>query len=165
MRKKPFENNAGKVTSIFSFFSPLPAKPEGTIDLHSVSPSVSPSVSISFPDFFPKRLHIFTWFFGMEVNLHVLQIEFEFRYAPLIFGEIKGLGLSKFQRSNSFPDIFSKCLQILTWLLSWTSITMIYRSSLSFITLHRFLARLQALDLVNFTDEIVFRFFFLFFFP
>ena len=99
--------------------------------------------------------------FGMEVNLHVLQIKFEFRYAPLIFGEITGLGLSKFQQSNSFPDFFSKRLQILTWFLALKSITMIYRSSLSFITLHRFLAKLQALDLVNFTSETVFRTFFL----
>ena len=30
-------------------------------------------------------------FFGMEVNHHVLQIKSEFRYAPLIFGEITGL--------------------------------------------------------------------------
>ena len=46
----------------------------------------------------------------MEVNLHVLQIEFEFYYAPSIFGEITGLGLSKFQRSNSFPDFLLKTL-------------------------------------------------------
>ena len=28
---------------------------------------------------------------GMEVNHHVLQIEFEFRYSPSIFGEITSL--------------------------------------------------------------------------
>ena len=32
---------------------------------------------------------------------------------PLVC-EITGLGLSKFQRSNSFSDFFSECLQILT---------------------------------------------------
>ena len=35
--------------------------------------------------------------FAMEVNHHVLQIKFYFRYASLIFGEITDLGLSKFQ--------------------------------------------------------------------
>ena len=72
--------------------------------------------SNSFPDFFPKRLQIadIDLIFCMEINFHVLQIEFEFRYAPLIFGKIMGLRLSKFQRSNSFPEFFSKRLQILT---------------------------------------------------
>ena len=28
----------------------------------------------------------------MEINFHVLQIEFEFLFTPLIFGEITGLG-------------------------------------------------------------------------
>ena len=91
----------------------------------------------------------------MEVNHHLLQIEFEFRYPPLIFGKITGLGLSKFQWSNSFPDFFPKCLPILTWFLAFKSITMIYRSSSSFVTLHWFLAKLQALDLVNFSDQTV----------
>ena len=31
--------------------------------------------------------------YGMLVNHHDLQLEFEFRYAPLIFGEITGFGL------------------------------------------------------------------------
>ena len=97
----------------------------------------------------------------MEINFHVLQMEFEFRYTPSIFGEITGLGLSKFQQSNSFLDSFSKRLQILTWFLAWKSITLFYRLSLSFVTLHRFLAKLQALDLVNFSDETAFRTFFL----
>ena len=35
--------------------------------------------------------------FGMEVTHHVLQIEFEFCYPPLVFGKITGLWLSKFQ--------------------------------------------------------------------
>ena len=35
--------------------------------------------------------------------------------------------------------------------------TMTYRSSLSFNTLHQFLAKLQALDLVNFSDLTVFQ--------
>ena len=89
----------------------------------------------------------------MEVDLHVLQIEFEFRYAPSIFGEIRGLGLSKFQRSNSFLDFFSKHLQILTWFLACKSITMFYRSSLSFITLHWLLAKLLALKLTKFQQS------------
>ena len=37
---------------------------------------------------------------------------------------------------------------------------MIYRSSLSFVTLHWFLAKLQALDLVQFSNQTVFRIFF-----
>ena len=43
---------------------------------------------------------------GMEVNHHVLQIKLEFPYAPLIFGQITGLGLTTVQRSNSFLDFF-----------------------------------------------------------
>ena len=38
---------------------------------------------------------------------------------------------------------------------------MIYRSSLSFITLHWFLAKLRALDFVNFSDQTVFQIFLL----
>ena len=96
----------------------------------------------------------------MKINFHVLQIEFEFRYAPSIFGKITGLGLSKFQRSNSFPNFFPKPLQILTWFLAWKSVTMFYRWSWSFVTHHRFLAKLRALDLVNFSNETVFWTFF-----
>ena len=47
--------------------------------------------------------------FGMEVNHNVLQIEFEFSYALLIFGQITGLGLCKFHWWNSFPDFFPNC--------------------------------------------------------
>ena len=97
----------------------------------------------------------------MKVNLHVLLIKFEFRYAPSIFGEITGLGLSKFHWSNSFLDFFSKRLQILTWFLACKSISMFYRWSLSFVTLNQFLAKLRALDLVNFSDRTVFWTFFL----
>ena len=96
----------------------------------------------------------------MEVNHHVLQIEFEFRYPPSIFGKIMSLGLSKFQGWNSFSDFFPKCLPILTWFLACKSITMIYRSSLSFVTLYWFLAKLRALDLVNFSNQTVFQTFF-----
>ena len=71
------------------------------------------------------------------------------------------LGLSKFQGSNRFPDFFSKRLQILSGFLACKSITMTNRSSLSFIMLHWFLAKLRALDLVNFRDQTVFRIFFL----
>ena len=48
--------------------------------------------SNSFPDFFfSKTLADIDLIFGMEVNHHDLQIEFEFRYVPLIFGQITGL--------------------------------------------------------------------------
>ena len=97
----------------------------------------------------------------MAVNHHVLQIECEFLYPPSIYGKIMGLGLIKFQRWNSFQDFFPKRLPILTWFLACKSITMIYRSSLSFDTLHWFLAKLWALDLVNFSDQTVFQTFFL----
>ena len=79
----------------------------------------------------------------MEINFHVLQIEFEFRYVPSIFGEITGLVLSKFQRWNSFPDFFPKCLQILTRFLAWKLISMFYRSSVSLVTFHRFLVKIR----------------------
>ena len=52
--------------------------------------------------------------------------------------------------SISFLDFFPKCLQILSWFLACKSITMTYRSSLSFVTLYQFLAKLRALDLENF---------------
>ena len=57
--------------------------------------------------------------------------------------------------------LFPKCKQVITWFLACKSITMIYRSSLSFFTLHGFLAKLRALDLVQFSDQTVFRTFFL----
>ena len=57
--------------------------------------------------------------------------------------------------SISFPDFFLKRLHILTSFLAWKSITMFYRSSLSFVTLHRFLAKLRALDLENFSNQTV----------
>ena len=82
---------------------------------------------------------------------------FEFRYTPLIFGEIMGLWLSKVQGSNSFVDLFPKCLQILSWFLACKSITMTYRSSLSFVMLHEFFGKLRALDFVNFTVRTVFQ--------
>ena len=97
----------------------------------------------------------------MEVNHHDLQIKWEFRYPPLIFGQISGLGLGKFLWWNSFPDFFPKRLPILTWFLACKSITMIYRSNLSFVKLHWFLAKLLAFDLVNFSDQTVFWTFFL----
>ena len=84
-------------------FSPLPAKPKGTLGLHSVHlsvhPSVSPSVSpeYQFSGLFSYTLADIDRNFGMKVNHHDLQIKFEFCYAPLIFGEITGFGLSKFQ--------------------------------------------------------------------
>ena len=63
--------------------------------------------------------------------------------------------------SITFPEFFLKRLQILTWFLVWKSITMTYRSSLSFVTLHWLLWKLQALDLVNLNDQTVFWTFFL----
>ena len=57
--------------------------------------------------------------------------------------------------------LFPKCKQVMTWFLACKSITMIYRSSLSFFTLHGFLAKLRALDLVQFSDQTVFRTFIL----
>ena len=44
--------------------------------------------------------------FGMEVNHHDIQIEFEFCFTSLIFREITPLTLSKFHQWNSFPDLF-----------------------------------------------------------
>ena len=40
--------------------SPLPAKPKGTLGLHSVSPSVNRVCQFQFPNFFPIRLQILT---------------------------------------------------------------------------------------------------------
>ena len=49
----------------------------------------------------------------------------------------------------------------MTRFLACKSVTMTYRLSLSFVKLHRFLAKLRSLDLVNFSDQTVFRTFFL----
>ena len=111
--------------------------------------------SNSFLDFFLNTCRYWL-IFGMS---YIIIIKFEFCYAPSIFGEITGLGLSKYQWSNSFPHFFStKHLQILSWFLACKSTT---RSSLSLTTLHWFLAKLRAFDLVNFRDQTVFWTFFL----
>ena len=63
-----------------------------------------------FSGIFSQTLADYDLIFGMLVNHHELQIEFEFSYAPFIFGEIGGFGLSKFLRSYGFPDFFPKRL-------------------------------------------------------
>ena len=146
----------------YSVISPLLAKPKWTLGLHSVclsvQSSVRPSVSVFWafflitcrywPDFWHgNQFPCFTDWIWVSLR----SIDFWRNYGP---------GLSKFQQSNSFPDFFPKSLQILTWFLAWNTITMFYRLSLSFVTLHRFLAKLRALDLVNFSDQTVFQTFF-----
>ena len=111
--------------------------------------------SNSFPDFFSKSLQILTWFFAWRSITMFYRSRLSFvtlhRFlAKLPALKLTGLGLSKFQQWNSFPDIFLKHLPILTRFLACKSITMFYRSSLSFITLHWFLAKLLALKLSNF---------------
>ena len=60
----PLPCSSELVRHALAFFSPLPAKPKGTLGLCSVRlsvwPSVRQSVRISFPDFFPKCLQILT---------------------------------------------------------------------------------------------------------
>ena len=77
--------------------------------------------------------------------------DFRFALCPSVSPDVR-----QSVRSISFPDYFLKCTQILTWFLACEWIAMTYRSSLSFIRLHRFLAKLQALDLVKFRDQLVF---------
>ena len=116
--------------------------------------------SNSFSDFFFKACKYWPDFQHVSQSSW-LKIAFDFHYTP-IFGEITDLGLSKFQRSNSFLQFFPKRLHILSWFLACQSIIMTYRSSWSFVAPHWFFAELRALDLVNFTVGTVFQTFFLY---
>ena len=140
------------------FFSPLLVKLKGTIGLHSVRLSVHPSVSV-FKTFFLNPCIYWPDFWHGSQSPCFTSLSFVMLHRFL--AKLRVLDLINFKRSNSFPDFFSKRLQILTRLLAWKSIRMTYKSGLSFVTLHRFLAKLRALDLVNFTDEAVFGTFFL----
>ena len=42
-----------------------------------------------------------------SITMTYRMIKFEFRYAPLIFGEITGLGLGNYQGSNGFPNFLA----------------------------------------------------------
>ena len=110
---------------------------------------VSFSDQTVFPTFFLKACRYWPDFLACKSSHHDLQIEFEFRYALSIFGEITGLGLSKFNRSNSFPYFFPQSLQILSWIFACKSIIMTYRSSWSFIAPQLIFVKLRVLHLVS----------------
>ena len=103
--------------SVSEFISPPLVKPEGTIGLHSVRPSVSLSVSLSVcPShsfsglFFAMLSHI--WMkVGSKLLYEELQIEFDFRHGWPIF--MSYCPLFKI----SFPDFSSLCFHISEWKL------------------------------------------------
>ena len=117
--------------------------------------------SNTFPEFFSKRLQILTWFLACKSITMFYRLSVSFVTLHWFLAKLLALKLSKFQQSNSFPYFFPKPLQILTWFWACKSITMTYRLSLSFVTLHWFLAKSWTLDLVNFSDQTVFCIFFL----
>ena len=100
----PYFPSSSRQSFIWYIFSPVPAKPKWTLGLHSVRLSVH---SISFPDFFLKRLQILTWFLACQLITMTYRSSLSFVTLSWLFGEITGLGLSKFQRSNSFLQLFS----------------------------------------------------------
>ena len=76
--------------------------------------------------------------------------------------KLQALDLINFNYQTVFRSFFLNASRYwLTWFLACKSITMIYRLSLRFMTLYWFLAKLQALDFVQFSDQTVFRTFFL----
>ena len=126
-------------TSICSFntvISPPPVKPEGTIGLHSVCPSVSMSVCLSVRHtrflfsglFFDMLSHI--WMkVGCKLPYEELQIKFIFRHGWPTFSWVIAL-CSKFV----FLDFSSLCFHISEWKLVGSFHMKSYRSSSTFVT-------------------------------
>ena len=77
------------------------------------------------------------------------------------FMKLRALDLVNFRDQMVFRTFFLNACKYWLDFLACKSVTMTYRLSLSFFTLHWFLAKLRALDLVNFHDQTVFRTFFL----
>ena len=76
--------------------------------------------------------------------------------------QLLALDLVNFSNQTVFRIFFLNACRYWLDFLACKSVTMTYRLSLSFVTLHWFLAKLRALDLVNFRDQTVFRIFFFF---
>ena len=125
----------------------------------SISQSVHQSI-FSFPDFFSKSLQILTWFFVYKFTMISYRSRITFVPFRWFFTEITGLELNKIHRNNSFPDFFSKRLQMLTWFLICKVAIISYRSSICFVPHRWFLPKLRALNLTKFTEITVFRTFF-----
>jgi hypothetical protein len=96
--------------------------------------------------FFSLCLEILTWFFGIWVYNDELQIKFTFCSGSMIFGRVMALGLWILAHIFSCHQLFSLCLEILTWFLVFECIVMSYRSSLHFAPIQWFLAELWPLD-------------------
>ena len=71
--------------------------------------------------------------FGMWVYCDKLQIEFTFRFGPMIFGRVMALGLWNLSKYLVVTTFFPLCLEILNWFLVYECIIMRWRSSLHFV--------------------------------
>ena len=80
-----------------------------------------------FRTFFSKRLQILTWFLAWSSITMFYRLSLSFVTLNWFLVKLLALKLSKFQRSNSFPDFFPKSLQMLTSFWACKSITMTYR--------------------------------------
>ena len=104
-----------------------------------------------FRYFFSKRFQILSWFLLCELNM--MSYKSSLSFVPLCWFlrmlGLQPLDLHKFCRNNSFPDLFSKCFEILCWFLVCESSMTSYRSSASFFTLCWFLLKLRPLDFEN----------------
>ena len=88
-----------------------------------------------FQTFFSERLQILTWFLACKSITMFYRSSSSFVMLHWFLAKLLALKLSKFQESNIFTDVFPKPLQILTSFWACKSITMTYRSSLSFVML------------------------------
>jgi len=118
-----FFNSPDHVIYCHHFISPLPTKSKGTIGLHSVRLSVCPADQ--FSALFFVVLADIDLIFGIYLNYDKLQIKFEFRSGPMIFGWVMALGRRKFTQIISFPHFFLSCLQILIWYLVYSLTTIV----------------------------------------
>ena len=109
---------------VHEIFSPLPAKPKGTISLPSVCPSVLLSVrpsfchsAVSFPDSAVDediQLKFYIW-----LHLNDLQTKFEFRYVWPTFDWIIALGVHILVFRTFVCPGWSEVLEIFYMAFSW----------------------------------------------
>jgi hypothetical protein len=84
--------------------------------------------------------------FGMWVYNDELQIKFTFHSRPMIFGRVMALGLWNLAKYlDSCHHFILLWFEILTWFLAWECIIISYRSTLKFVPVEWFLAKLQPL--------------------
>ena len=93
----------------------------------------------------------------MLVYLYELHIKCMFCSAPQIFVRVMALEFLWIYHNLCFPHFFSKCWQILSWLLVCKSTLISYRSSISFVALRWFLSK----NFEKNTEILSFPFFFL----